>query len=261
MPSHFPLANNLFYAERPAPGKGFTPHMKKISILLIFAVLLSACSMTVSQFLGIPSTPTAVPTFTMTNIPTDAPTFTPTVLTPTFTTTPTLVGLKTKTSTPDFTPTQLAVTMLPSATPISLATQVPMPGFLSISVSDEQFYKGKDCLPTSVKFTVQVADPANTAFVVLFVRFNSKQTGTTSKWTSITMQSIGVGTFAHDLIPSEMKAVDLFENAWVQYQLVATDAHSNQLGKTDIFSEKLTLLECVPTPVPTASITPTVLVP
>jgi hypothetical protein len=137
-----------------------------------------------------------------------------------------------------------------------------MPGFLSISVSDEQFYKGKDCLPTSVKFTVQVADPANTAFVLLFVRFKSKQTGTTSEWTnSIAMESIGVGTFSHDLVPSEMKAVDLFENAWVQYQLVATDAHSNKLGKTDIFSEKLSLLECVPTPVPTASITPTVLVP
>ena len=107
-----------------------------------------------------------------------------------------------------------------------------------------------------------MADPANTAFVLLFVRFKSKQTGATSEWTnSIAMQSIGVGTFEHDLIPSEMKAVDLFENAWVQYQLVATDAHSNKLGKTDIFSEKLTLLECVPTPVPTASVTPTVLVP
>jgi len=239
--------------------------MKKISILLIYAVLLSACSMT--EFLGLSPAPTTAPTFTMTNVPTDAPTFTPTVPTPTFTTTPTLVGLKTKTSTPDFTPTPLlltplGVTLLPSATPISLATQVPMPGFLSISVSDEQFYKGKDCLPTSVKFTVQVADPANTAFVLLFVRFKSKQTGTTSEWTdSIAMESIGVGTFAHDLIPSEMKAVDLFENAWVQYQLVATDAHSNKLGKTDIFSEKLSLLECVPTPVPTASITPTVLVP
>jgi hypothetical protein len=63
------------------------------------------------------------------------------------------------------------------------------------------------------------------------------------------------------LVPSEMKAVDLFENAWVQYQLVVTDANSNQIGKTDVFSERLTLLECVPTPVPTESVTPTALVP
>jgi hypothetical protein len=155
----------------------------------------------------------------------------------------------------------MGITELPSATPISLVTQVPMEGFLSISVSDEQFYKGKNCLPVSVKFTAQVADPAYTAFVVLFVRFKSKQTDTKSEWTSIAMQNIGVGTFSHDLVPLEMKAVDLFENAWVQYQLVATDSNSKQVGRTDIFSERLTLLECVQTPTPTVSVTPTVLVP
>lgn len=239
--------------------------MKKISILLICVVLLSACSMTVDQFLGLPPTPTATPTFT--SAPTDAPTSTPTVPTPTFTVTPTLVGQKTKTSTPDFTPTQLivtplSVTLLPSATPISLIPQVPMPGFVSVSVSDEAFYKGKACLPVSVKFTAQVADPPRVAFVLLFVRFKSKQSGATSEWAdSIAMQSIGAGTYTHDLIPSEMKAVDSFENAWVQYQLVATDSNSKKVGKTDIFSERLTLLECVPTPTPTESITPAVLVP
>jgi hypothetical protein len=261
MPLRFLHVCDIF----PRLIKGFNHHMKKNSILLIFAVLLSACSMTVGQFLGAPPTSTPTPTFT--NTPTDMPTFTPTVPTPTFTTTPTLIGLKTKTSVPDFTPTQLiltplGVTLLPSVTPISLVTQVPMPGFVSISVSDEQFYKGKECLPGSVKFTAQVADPTNTAFVLLFVRFKSKQTGTTSEWTdSIAMESIGVGTFAHDLIPSEMKALDIFENAWVQYQLVATDSNSNKIGKTEIFSERLTLLECVITPTPTVTITPTVLVP
>ena len=113
-----------------------------------------------------------------------------------------------------------------------------------------------------MKFTAQVADAPNVAFVLFFVRFKSKQSDATSEWAdSIAMQSIGVGTYSHDLISSEMKATDIFENAWVQYQLVALDANSNKVGKTDTFSERLTLLECVPTPVPTASITPTVLVP
>jgi hypothetical protein len=237
--------------------------MKKIFILLICAILLSSCSVIGNQLSA--ATATIAPTFT--NIPADVPTVTPTVPTPTFTVTPTLVGLKTKTSTPDFTPTQLiltplGVTLLPSVTPISIVTQVPMPGFVSISVDVPEFYKGTECLPVSVKFTAQVANPANVAFVVLFVRFKSKQTGSTSEWTSIPMQKIGVGTFVHDLVPLEMKAVDYFENAWVQYQLVATDANSvNQVGRTEVFSERLSLLECVPTPVPTASITPTVLVP
>lgn len=237
--------------------------MKKIFILLIFTVLLSACSVAVDQFLAPPAS-TAAPA--LTNTPADTPTITPTAPTPTFTLTPTMVGLKTKTSTPDTSPTELLLTpldagLLSSATPVSLVTQVPIPGFVSIAVSDEQFYKGKVCQPTSVKFTAQVSDPATAAFVVLFVRFKSKQTDVKSEWTSIAMQNIGAGTFTHELTSSEMKAVDLFENAWVQYQIVSTDSNSKQVGKTEVFSERLTLLECVLTSTPTASITPTVLVP
>lgn len=236
--------------------------MKKIAILLIFASLLSACSVAVNEFLGIPPTVTVLPTF-FTSTPTDAPTFTPTVPSPTFTVTPTLIGQKIKTNTPQFTPTPLiltplGVTLLPSYTPISLVPQVAIPGFVSVSVSDAAFYKGKACLPVSVKFIAQVANAADVAHVLLFVRFKSKQTGVTSEWAdSIEMQSIGTGTYAHDLITLEMKATDIFENAWVQYQLVALNSDAKSLGKTDIFDERLTLLECVPT----VSTTPTGLTP
>jgi hypothetical protein len=79
-----------------------------------------------------------------------------------------------------------------------------------------------------------------------------------SKWTSIAMdkQTLGAGTFTHELIPLEMKAVDSFENAWVQYQLVATDFVSKQVAKTDVFTEKLALMNCVPTSVPITAIAP-----
>jgi hypothetical protein len=243
--------------------------MKKFSILLIFTLLLSSCSMTVDQFLGIPPTSTIVSTFTITNTPTEVPSLTPTVPTPTFTETPTLVGLKTKTSTPEFTSTESTVTLvgatpLPSGTSTLFVTQVPMKGFVKVSVSDEAFYKGKACSPVSVKFTVQVTDPSAVAVVTLFVRFKSKLVNVASRWTSIIMekQAIGAGsTYTHDLVPSDMKAVDLFDNAWVQYQIVSTDANSTVVGKTDVFSDRLTLLNCVPTATPTASITPTVLKP
>jgi hypothetical protein len=236
--------------------------MKKISILLIFAVLLSACSMSVNEFLGITPTPTLVPTSTITSTPTDVPTFTPTVPTPTFTVTPTMVGLKEKTSTPASTPTLLILTPLitiqPSTTPLVIVSQVPMKGFVKISVSVKEFYKGKACQPVSAKFVVQVADPSSVAFVVLFVRFKSKQSGATSDWTSIPMQGTDVpGVFTHELLPLEMRSLDSFENAWVQYQIVSTDANSKQVGRSDIFSDRLTLLECDPALALTASITPT----
>lgn len=237
--------------------------MKKIPILLIFAVLLSACSMSVNEFFGFTPTATTVPTSTITSTPTDVPTFTPTVPTPTFTATPTMVGLMAKTSTPAFTPTQLVLTPLitlqPSATPLVIVSQVPMKGFVKISVSGKEFYKGKVCQPVSVKFSVQVADPSSVSFVVLFVRFKSKQSGATSEWTSIPMQGTDVpGAFTHELLPLEMKSLDSFENAWVQYQIVSTDANSKQVGRSDIFSERLTLLECDPATFLTVSITPTV---
>lgn len=239
--------------------------MKKNSLLLIFALLLSACSMTLDDILG--RKPDVPPVPPASNTPTVAPTFTPTVPSPTFTSTPTLVGLKTKTPTENSTPTLLMLTqpgetLLPTVTAVTLLPQVGMKGFVSVSVSDAVFYKGKECLPVSVKFTAQVADAANVAFVVLFVRFKSKQTATTSEWTSIEMQRGPIpGFFIHDLVPLEMKAVDGFENAWVQYQLVATDANSNQLGRTDIFDERLSLLNCVVTSTPSSTATLTPFVP
>ena len=115
-------------------------------------------------------------------------------------------------------------------------------------------------MPVSVKFTAQVSDIGNTAFVLLFVRFKSKQTGATGEWAdSIAMQSIGAGTFVHDLVTTEMKGLKYFVNAWVQYQFVATNSNSDKIGRTDIFSERLTLLECEVTP--TASPTSTVVNP
>ncbi len=96
-----------------------------------------------------------------------------------------------------------------------------------------------------------MANSSNASFVVLFVRFKSKQTETTSKWTGFSMQPFFGGVFTYELIPVEMKAVDSFENAWVEYQFVATDSNSLELGHTDIFSERVTLQNCVPTPAPT----------
>lgn len=239
--------------------------MKKIPLLLIFIFLVSACSMSVDQLVGSQPTPLSASIFT--NTPTIAPSATSTVPSPTFTTTPTMVGIKTKTLVPEVSPTYLIltpldVTPLPSSTPLVLVPQVKMTGFVSVSVSAEEFYKGKECLPPSVTFTAHVSDAGGTAFVVLFVRFKSKQTGVTSEWTSIGMQTGGIpGIYKHELVPLEMKAVKYFENAWVQYQFVATDSNSNQVGRTDIFDERLTLLECVITPTPSPSVTPTKLVP
>ncbi len=228
--------------------------MKKIYIHLTCAVLSFSCLV---------SSPLAAPTpvRTPTNIPTDVPSFTPTIPTSTFTNTPTLVGIKTATPTPEFTFTANAVTPLLFITPNTKTPAPQMKGFLSVNISEKEFYKSGECLPTTVKFTAQVIDIGNTAHVELFVRFKSKQSDAASEWTRISMDTIGAGTYLHDLTADEMKGGLTFQNPWIQYQFVATQANTREIGRTDIFRERLTLLECKPTPTPSVAPTATVLKP
>ncbi len=233
--------------------------MKKTITFLLIAFLLSSCSMTVEELFLIP-TATLPPTRVPSSTPTDIPTSTPTIPTPTYTPTPTLLGYKSPTPTPEESSTPTAFTPFNMVTPDTLTPSIEITGFVAVFTSAEEFYK-KGCEPANVKFTAQVADPINTNFVVLFVRFKSKQTGNKSEWTSIGMQPLGAGTFIHDLVPDEMKGVDAFKNAWVEYQMVATNLDAKELGHTATFSEKLTLLECTPTATPTIKPTATVLKP
>jgi len=224
-------------------------------LFLFCGILLSSCSMTVEQIFLLP-VDTATPVATSTLTSTDVPSSTPTIPTPTFTLTPTLAGQRTQTPTPDYTPTPGTITPLALFTPNTPTSAVKMRGFVTAFTSEKEFFRAGECVPTTVKFTAQVANPAATAFVQLFLRFKSRQSGATSEWTSITMQSIGGGTFIHDLKAEEMKGVDFFRNSWVQYQFVATDSGINEIGRTDIFDERLRLLECIPTPVPSESAVP-----
>jgi len=133
-----------------------------------------------------------------------------------------------------------------------------MKGFLAINVSNMEFYKGSDCQPSSVRITAQASDPLGTPMVVLFVRFKTKISGATSDWTRIMIPAKDYsGTFTHDLLADEIKSVDFYHNAWVQYQFVAFTRDNKEIGRTGIFSERLTLLDCVPTPTPTPTLSPT----
>ncbi len=235
--------------------------MKKISIFLICSILLSSCSLTLEQLFLLPA-PTSTPLPTSTNIPTIAPTFTPITPSLTYTVTPTLMGIKTETLTPEFTSTIVTATPVVLITPNTPTPTIEMKGFITVILSDPVFYKGGDCQPTSVKITAQASDYISTFYVVLFVRFKVKQSDAKSEWTRIAIPSRDYsGTFTHELIPDEIKSVSLYHNAWVQYQFVAFNSQNLEIGRTGIFGERLTLLDCTPTATPTLSPTPTVLKP
>ena len=128
-----------------------------------------------------------------------------------------------------------------------------MEGFLFINISLTEIYKAGECEPQMVRITAQVQDIGNTAFVSLFVRFKSLTAERASKWTRIYMETIGAGTYLHDLTTAEMKEDAYFQTSWIEYQIVASTQAGKEIGRTDIFKEKIKMLACVPTITPTSA--------
>ncbi len=231
--------------------------IKRFNILIVFSIFLAACSVLPSQQPAAPVT--SAPTRELSPTPTF--TITPTQPTPTFTPTPTLIGYKSPTPTPTETATP-AITDTPTVIVVTLPTSTPVVeanGFRAITTSSIVFYRGKDCSPASVKFTIQMESKFNAEFVQFFARFVSKTSGAKSEWTSIAMTNSGGGAFEYDLFPEQMRAVDSYIDPWVQFQFVATNGKGVEIARTGIFDKQLSLLACVatetpipPTPTPTA---------
>lgn len=220
--------------------------MKKIFISIISALITLSCLF--EMFSPISATPT--PASTSTNTSTPQPTFTPVTPTLTFTLTPTLSGIRTATSTPEITETAT----LSSVTPFSLLTPsiVPteifnMQGFVFVNVSTTEFYKNRECEPSFVKITAQAGLP-DTAYVLLFTRFKSLTAERASKWTKFDMYTIGAGTYVYEVYTDQMLEDAYFQNAWLEYQIVATNTVGKEIARTDIFKEKVKMSTCVPTP-------------
>lgn len=222
--------------------------MKKTLPLTLLVLLSIACSL---GSLVPAATPTPAPTQTITRTPTTTPT--PVLPTLTFTLTPTLVGYKTITPSP-----MPSETALPSPTPLVIPTNtlpppVKMEGFVSVNISLTEIYKDKGCFPAVVRISAQLNSTVNVAHVLLFARFKSLKAERAAKWTTIEMQPLGAGTFIHDLASSQMLDDAYFETSWIEYQVVSTTKGGVEVGRTDIFKERLKMLECIP---PTATIKP-----
>lgn len=222
--------------------------MKKIFPLFLSAVLTIACGGILAPV------PTLTPAPTSTDTSTPLPSPTPVTPTLTFTPTPTLIGIKTPTTVLEPSATVVvSVTPLALLTPNTLTPTLQLDGFVFVNTSLNEFYKSGVCEPSTVRITAQAQDLERTAFVLLFVRFKSMTAERTGKWTIIYMETIGAGTYLHDLSTSEIREDAYFKTSWVEYQIVATTQSGKEIGRTDIFKEKLKMLECIPTATPTSA--------
>ncbi|MBL8091526.1 MAG: hypothetical protein JNJ43_14415 [Anaerolineales bacterium] len=222
--------------------------MKKNYFIFLSIFVTFACVLT-------PTNATPIPIQTDTQTFTPLPTLTPVPPTSTFTLTPTLIGLPTQTATQEETATATFSNVTPLAlfTPNTATPIFQMQGFVFVNVNVTEFYKGRTCEPSFVKITAQASNLYDTAYVLLFTRFKSLTAERASKWTKFDMYTIGAGTYVYDVYSDEMLEDGYFQTAWIEYQIVATNSAGKEIGRTDIFKEKVKMLACVP---PTSTVKP-----
>ena len=147
---------------------------------------------------------------------------------------------------PVFSPTP---TFAPSETPtlLSAATPTATPFALFDDPKLSAQVISPSCEPQMVRFDVVVNQP--TAYsVVLFFRLRYKSSGDRTNWNAGVVMLPNAGRFIYDLKASGLTDFNQFKEpvAWVQFQLVATDANRTILGRSEVFLDRLTLSALCP---------------
>lgn len=218
--------------------------MRKRTILSLITIFLLGCSMVdISQYLPVtvgtplPDTPTPFPTSTFTP---PAP--------PTYTFTPTMIGQKpspTMTDTPTSTPVVTGTATPVNTVPGPALTPSPMPedsGFISILLSGDQVYLGT-CGAGQVDVEVQVINPNKVKGVVMFMKFRNQITSSETGWdrgTSLVNQ--GDGRFTATIKASDLPAPA--NPTWVVFQLVGTNDKQDNVARSPVYADRLTLFQC-----------------
>ena len=222
--------------------------MKRFVHIAVLISLLSGCSsLPISlPFLQSP-TPTSPPA------PTATPFALPASNTPdlfvinTATASPTgLINAAANTDTPVpfFTPTIRSTITLE---PIQPNLFTPSPNiFLSVQKSTTQLVWGSTCDGArSIRFTAQVMPVRRLRFVTLWYRLQDKYSGRNTEWGGGAILSDNdQGTYFYDLDLSQITGYRFYEDAWFQYQLVASTVTRRVLGRSVVSRSEISLTHC-----------------
>ena len=229
--------------------------MKRLFILASLALLLAGCAMPDLSYLlsVVQPTPSATaspsPTATLAPGETRLPTETPTPSeTPTETPAP-------PTETPAFTPT---LTRRPTITLPAPDMSAFTPGAMAITsilVSGDLIRWGAcgGIGPYEVKFTVRVAKVKGLYYVLLFMRLQDKYSWLGSDWFggAIMNADSSKTVYTYTITKEQITNYQDYDEAWLQYQVVAADRYRKVLGRSLVYQDKITVLHCAtPTPRP-----------
>ncbi|HKY55354.1 MAG TPA: hypothetical protein VJM08_13645 [Anaerolineales bacterium] len=221
--------------------------MKRFVHIAVLISLLSGCS----------SLPISIP-FLQSPTPTSppAPTATPFALPASNTPDLFVINTSSPTSTAEgdtalgtdtpipFTPTFRATITLE---PISPNLFTPSPNiFLSVQKSTTQLVWGSTCEGArSIRFTVQVTPVRRLRFVTLWYRLQDKYSGRNTGWGGGAIFSDNdQGTYFYDLQLNQITGYRFYEDAWFQYQLVASTVTRRVLGRSVVSQNEISLTHC-----------------
>ncbi len=222
--------------------------MKKLVFILVVISVLSGCT-------GLPSIP-----FLQTAAPqagSPQPTVTPFALEPT--NTPNLFVLNTSpatttpsTGTPNVTETPfptLTATIRPTITlePIDPIFFTPSPNlFMLVQRSTDQLVWGSTCEGARfIRFTATVQYVLKLRYVTLWYRLQDKYSGRHTEWGGgAIFADNDQGMYFYTLDLSQIQRYRYYEDAWFQYQLVASTATQKVLGRSVVSRNEVSLTHC-----------------
>lgn len=218
--------------------------MKKLAFILVLIFLLSGCT-------GLPAIPFLQTPAPQANAP--QPTVTPYALEPT--NTPDLFMLNTMaptSSTDSGTQTALptwTATMRPTITlePIDPMLFTPSPNiFLSVVRSTDLIVWGSTCEGSrSIRFTASVQLVRRLRYVTLWYRLQDKYSGRHTEWGGgAIFNDNDQGMYFYTLDLSQIQRYRYYEDAWFQYQLVASTASQKVLGRSVVSRSDVSLTHC-----------------
>ena len=225
--------------------------MKKIVIVVLAFVITSCSALPVDlSFLTPPtSAPTDTPRPTVTLFPT--PTATrdlfavntegPTEIPPTFdpaVTPPTV----TRTAPPTY-------TVRPTITlePIDPSLFTPSPNiFTYVSRSTDQIVWGSTCDgDRGILFVANVTPVRRLKYVLLFIRLQDKYSGRGTEWgAGAIMKDNDQGKYFYKLELNQIEDYMFYEDAWLQYQLVASTVGLTVLGRSVVDRTSVSVTHC-----------------
>lgn len=214
--------------------------LKYTLVILIF--FLQACSLNGLFPTNAPS-PTATTFITYT--PIDTPTETQTPLPTASATIVHIPTLDPNGPTPTF-PVIAIFTAEGASSPVPFPTAVgPGPGFDSVKVSESKVYWG-GCKHNQTVITAEVQDPEEVTFVYIFTRVKAADKEDYTPWTNgNVMYNNGGGIFTYIMVGSEVEGHNHYLRSWVHFQLVATNLKGEEVGRSRIFTDMISLFPCL----------------